>query len=128
MSASKAPKMYREQVAGTASAAKDNCFTSGLKQHAYWLDLLPPTPPLPATPLATVDVAIIGSGYTGLNAALETIRGGRSTLVLDAQDPGFGCSTRNGGQISTSIKPSLAKLAAKYGHEKARAIRQEGEN
>ena len=128
MSASKAPKMYQEQVAGTASAAKDSCFTSGLKQHAYWLDLLPPTPPLPATPLATVDVAIIGSGYTGLNAALETIRGGRSTLVLDAQDPGFGCSTRNGGQISTSIKPSLAKLAAKYGHEKARAIRQEGEN
>ena len=82
-----------------------SCFASNLKQHAYWLDLLPPPPSLPEKPLKTVDVVIVGSGYTGLNAALETIRGGRSTLVLDAENPGFGCSTRNGGQISTSIKP-----------------------
>ena len=105
-----------------------SCFASNLKQHAYWLDLLPPPPSLPEKPLKTVDVVIVGSGYTGLNAALETIRGGRSTLVLDAENPGFGCSTRNGGQISTSIKPSLSDLTAKYGPSKACAIRQEGEN
>ena len=45
---------------------------------------------------------IVGSGYTGINAAIETARGGRQTLVLDAEEPGWGCSTRNGGQISTS--------------------------
>ena len=78
--------------------------------------------------MKTVDVVIVGSGYTGLNAALETIRGGRSTLVLDSENPGCGCSTRNGGQISTSIKPSLSDLTAKYGLEKACAIRKEGEN
>lgn len=77
------------------------------KDSAYWLDDLPPAPATEAEPLSQVDVAIIGSGYTGMHAALETARGGRSTLVLDAQDPGWGCSTRNGGQISTSIKPSL---------------------
>ena len=104
------------------------CFTSNLKQHAYWLDLLPPPPSLPQNPLRTVDVVVVGSGYTGLNAALETIRGGRSTLVLDAQNPGFGCSTRNGGQISTSIKPSVTALTAKYGSDRAYAIRKEGEN
>ncbi len=105
-----------------------SCFTTDIKQHAYWLDLLPAQPSLPDRPVKTVDVVIVGSGYTGLNAALETIRGGRSTLVLDSENPGCGCSTRNGGQISTSIKPSLSDLTAKYGLEKACAIRKEGEN
>ena len=105
-----------------------SCFTTDIKQHAYWLDLLPAQPSLPAKPVKTVDVVIVGSGYTGLNAALETIRAGRSTLVLDAENPGCGCSTRNGGQISTSIKPSLSDLTAKYGLKKACAIRKEGEN
>ena len=37
------------------------------------------------------DVAIVGSGYTGLNAALQTIRGGRSTVVFESGVPGQGC-------------------------------------
>ena len=78
--------------------------------------------------MQTVDVAVVGSGYTGLNAALITARAGRSTMVLDAGDIGWGCSTRNGGQIITSIKPDFAKLSARYGPEKARSIRQEGLN
>ena len=93
----------------------------------YWLDGMSPAPLTPTDPLESVDVVIIGSGYTGLHAAIETARGGRSTMVLDAQDIGWGCSTRNGGQISTSVKPSLDKLAAKYGTDRARAIRKEGE-
>ncbi|MDH5453751.1 MAG: FAD-binding oxidoreductase, partial [Paracoccaceae bacterium] len=83
---------------------------------------------MPDQPMATADVVIVGSGYTGLNAAIETARGGRSTLVLDAEDPGYGCSTRNGGQISTSVKPSLEKLTARFGADCARAIRGEGQN
>lgn len=93
----------------------------------YWLDDLQASPSMPSAPLQEVDVAVIGSGYTGLHAAIETSRGGRSTMVLDAQDPGWGCSTRNGGQISTSIKPSLEKLTARYGQARAQAIRHEGE-
>lgn len=98
----------------------------GWQDSSYWLDGLP-TMDDAAGPLPqSVDVLVVGSGYTGLNAALETARGGRTTLVLDAAPLGHGCSTRNGGQISTSIKPSLAKLTAKYGPDRARAIRQEG--
>jgi glycine/D-amino acid oxidase-like deaminating enzyme len=104
------------------SVLKPDC-----SNKAYWLDGLPEPPSLPLEPLATVDVAIIGSGYTGLHAAIETARGGRSTMVLDAENPGWGCSTRNGGQISTSIKPSLENLTARYGSARARAIRKEGE-
>ncbi|SEK71098.1 Glycine/D-amino acid oxidase [Roseovarius nanhaiticus] len=101
-------------------------WVEGWSNRSYWLDGLTP-PEIPGGDLPReVDVVIVGSGYTGLNAAIETARGGRSTLVLDAEVPGWGCSSRNGGQISTSIKPSLAKLAARHGRDRAEAIRAEG--
>lgn len=98
------------------------------KETSYWLEGLSPLTEAVEIPPRNVDVAIVGSGYTGLNAALQTSRGGRSTVVLEAGNPGFGCSTKNGGQVSTSIKPSLEKLSTKFGQEKGVAIRREGEN
>ncbi len=78
------------------------------------------------SPPASADVLVIGSGYTGLSAAIQTAREGRHTVVLDAEAAGWGCSTRNGGQISTSIKPSFEQLSARHGSERARQILQEG--
>ncbi|MEO0819648.1 MAG: FAD-binding oxidoreductase [Pseudomonadota bacterium] len=75
---------------------------------------------------AAADVVVIGSGYTGLNAALETARAGRHTVVLEAGDAGGGCSTRNGGQISTSVKPEVEALARRHGQARAEAVRQAG--
>jgi glycine/D-amino acid oxidase-like deaminating enzyme len=95
-------------------------------QPSWWDDVHRPTLPDAALP-ARVDVAVVGSGYTGLHAALQTARGGRTTLVLDAEDAGWGCSTRNGGQISTSIKPSFDALARRHGPQRAAAILREGQ-
>ena len=47
-------------------------------------------------------------------------------MVLDAESAGWGCSTRNGGQISTSIKPGFDELSAKYGTDRALRILKEG--
>ena len=116
MSAGQAPESDHSDV-----------WADGWQDKSLWLDGLPEVPHLPEKLPKTCDVLIVGSGYTGLNAAIETARGGRSTLVLDANQPGWGCSTRNGGQISTSIKPSLEKLTASFGAERALAIRNEGE-
>ncbi len=99
---------------------------SDMRHISFWQDQLGPIPVDTAQLPARADVLIVGSGYTGLSAAIQTARGGRSTLVLDAGDLGHGCSTRNGGQISTSVKPSLAKLTAMFDAQKARAIRAEG--
>ena len=98
------------------------------KETSFWLEGLPEFNSISNKLPHRVDVAIVGSGYTGLNAALQTIRGGRSSVVFEAGVPGQGCSTKNGGQISTSIKPSLEKLSAKFGTQSGIAIRQEGEN
>lgn len=104
----------------------DHLFSEDFKSEPYWWEDAAP-PALDQQPLpATADVVIIGSGYTGLHAALQTARGGRHTVVLDAEQAGWGCSTRNGGQVSTSIKPDFAALAAKHGHERAFAILREG--
>lgn len=112
-----------------AESPSDDIWCPDWSAQPYWWDAAAPeaSPKDPPTLPAKVDVLVVGSGYTGLNAALETARGGRSTLVLDARAPGAGCSTRNGGQISTSVKPSHAKLAARFGDATATAIRREGE-
>jgi glycine/D-amino acid oxidase-like deaminating enzyme len=84
-------------------------------------------PPLPAEPPpAQVDVLVIGAGYTGLSAARETAAAGRRTLVLDAGAIGAGCSSRNGGQVAYSIKPSFDSLKAKFGADVAFGICREG--
>ena len=74
------------------------------------------------------DVLVVGSGYTGLCAAIETARGGRHTVVVDAEDAGWGCSTRNGGQVSTSIKSDYDVLARQFGAQHAFDIVKEGHN
>jgi glycine/D-amino acid oxidase-like deaminating enzyme len=105
----------------------DNELMQDCKWTPYWWDDVP-RPVLPGRTLpASVDVAVVGAGYTGLHAALQTARGGRSTLVFDAEDAGWGCSSRNGGQVSTSIKPSFDQLARRHGKQGAFDILKEGQ-
>jgi glycine/D-amino acid oxidase-like deaminating enzyme len=88
----------------------------------YWWDITPPPQISTASLPASTDVLVIGSGYTGLHCALETAAAGRHTSVIDAQDLGWGCSTRNGGQISGEIKPDYAELGKRYGNAEAHAM------
>ena len=101
-------------------------FTDDFQAAPYWWQRSPrPQDDMIALP-PTADVVVIGSGYTGLSAALQTARAGRATVVVDAEEIGWGCSTRNGGQISTSVKPGYAELEAKHGAERAYRILREG--
>ena len=106
----------------------EHIFTDNYRDTPYWWDTtLPPQVSAQTLPPKT-DVAIIGSGYTGLCAAIQTARGGLKTIVLDSDRLGWGASSRNGGQVSNLLKPSLGDLTRKYGSEKAFSILREGHN
>jgi glycine/D-amino acid oxidase-like deaminating enzyme len=48
-------------------------------------------------------VAIVGAGYAGLSAAIELADNGREATVIEANEPGFGASTRSGGAVSGGV-------------------------
>jgi len=106
----------------------DSIFSDDFKAQPYWWDATP-RPDLNDQSLPqTAEVLIIGSGYTGLNCAIQTVRGGLDTLVIDAESAGWGCSSRNGGQISGEIKPGYEELRRKHGAQKAFDLVKEARN
>ena len=103
-------------------------FTPDFKCEPFWWEDAPrPEKQLFDLP-AEVDVVVVGAGYTGLHTAIQTARAGLGTLVLDADALGYGCSSRNGGQVSTSIKGSYTELSARWGHTQAIRILKDGIN
>ena len=97
-------------------------FAPGFKCEPYWWDAAP-RPRRPPEPLPDeADIAIVGSGYTGLSAALTLARAGRAITVIEAGDPGCGASSRNAGFVGKTLKHSLAKLMNEGGTRRAVAV------
>ncbi len=98
------------------------------KMDPYWWEAAP-RPKIPEAKLPPqVDAVVIGAGYTGVSAALALAREGRETVVFDAEHAGWGCSTRNGGQIGTKLRLGIEDLAATYGRPRAIAMIKEVTN
>ena len=71
----------------------------------YWIDTAGARPQDdgPITGDMDVDVAIVGSGYTGLSCAIHLAKEhGIKAVVIEANAAAWGCSTRNGGQAQLS--------------------------
>ncbi len=67
------------------------------------------------------DVAVIGGGFTGLNASKHLALAGQNVCVAEAGHIGWGASGRNGGFcVNTSTKKSLSDIAAQYGMDELR--------
>ncbi len=73
----------------------------------------------------TVDVAIVGSGITGLTAALHLIEAGRSVTVFDAREPGYGASTRNAGYVGRTLKHTFGEIVETAGLQQAIRVYRE---
>ena len=89
-----------------------------LREQNYWLTTveMPKTDRLAALP-ESVDVAVIGGGFTGLSAARILAKQGAEVAVLEAESIGWGASSRNGGMVLTGLKLGANKLISMYGRE-----------
>ena len=71
------------------------------------------------SPRAETDIAIVGSGYTGLCAARILKKNGASVPVLDRNTIGWGASSRNGGMATPGLKQGIQKIHKIYGEKLA---------
>jgi glycine/D-amino acid oxidase-like deaminating enzyme len=68
-------------------------------------------------------VAIVGGGYAGLSTALELDKHSIDAVVLEADELGFGASTRNGGAVSGGVNVGKSFTGRTVGIAEARAHR-----
>lgn len=115
-----------ETISASQLAAGGFRGDTGLKFHPYWWEAA--SRPVDSTPVPKkCDVAIVGSGFTGLSAANTLLDSGSGAVVFDRDVPGFGASTRNGGQIGSGNQKFRVKtLIALRGEKKAIALIREG--
>jgi glycine/D-amino acid oxidase-like deaminating enzyme len=92
-------------------------------EQNYWLTTTQMPTADGARPLPErADVAVIGSGFTGLSAARTLAKRGARVAVLESETIGWGASSRNGGMVLTGLKLGANKLMSMYGRELARRM------
>jgi Glycine/D-amino acid oxidases (deaminating) len=99
-----------------------NVLTDNFKHQPYWWDAAPLEPIETTTTQRDYDVAIVGSGFTGLVAALTLLRGGRSVVIFDKELAGYGASRRNAGFLGRVLKKSFGDLMEDQGKPHALAV------
>jgi len=94
-------------------------------QKIYWHTTVQMPDDSNLTPLPeTVDVAVIGGGYTGLSAARTLAKHGVRVAVLEANTIGWGASSRNGGMVLTGLKLGMQTVMKRYGRDIAKRLFQ----
>src|ERR1700687_3491590 len=91
--------------------------------RSYYSATPNPAPARPALPGETsVDACVIGGGLTGLSAALHLAERGYKTLLLEAEQVGWGASGRNGGQLNTGLRKGAGELIRLFGRDRAKTL------
>ncbi|MEH6443106.1 MAG: FAD-binding oxidoreductase [Oceanospirillaceae bacterium] len=94
----------------------------------FWhddVDLSVTTTPLEALK-DTLDIVIVGSGFTGLSAALTLARAGKSVTIIEKNNIASGASSRNGGLLGPSFhKLGIQGLVNAFGNETANNLLKE---
>src|SRR4051794_31811655 len=90
------------------------------ERRPYWHATMPKLPDRSGRELPDmVDALVIGGGYTGVAAARKLASSGAKVTVLEANNLGWGASTRNGGIAHPGYKWGPESLVKRYGRELA---------
>lgn len=96
------------------------------ERRPYWHATMPALPDRSGRDLPeSVDVVVVGGGYTGVACAWKLAEAGASVVLLETNTLGWGASTRNGGIIHPGFKWGPAELTARYGEALGPALFRE---
>lgn len=96
-----------------------------MQLKSYWHDTSTPFAMAQSGPVTgTVDVVVIGAGFTGLNAARKLARQGVSVAILEAEHVGAGGSGRNGGHLNNGLAHSYSEAKSQLGSTQAKQLWQ----
>lgn len=92
---------------------------STIEEQAYWMAPHPITKNYSSKSLpAKTDIVVVGSGYTGVVAALNLKKAGLEVTLLEKGRMSSEASAKNGGMVLTGLSVSLYKVFKKFGQEK----------
>jgi glycine/D-amino acid oxidase-like deaminating enzyme len=97
---------------------------NAIREANYWWEdgLLPAFPDPPPRRTA---ILVVGSGCTGITAAIRLRQAGHDVTVIDAKPLGTGASARNGGMVLSGLAADLTTVAKRCGLEAARRLYRE---
>lgn len=78
----------------------------------------------PLSESITVDVVVIGGGFTGVSAAYHLAAGGASVALLEARTIGFGGSGRNVGLVNAGLWTPPDEVEGKIGKTTGRQLNE----
>jgi len=88
--------------------------------QSYWIASTPATDYAPAPDELDADVAVLGGGIAGLNAAAALLDAGRSVVVVEAARILEGVTGNTTAKVTSSHGQVYGHLEKKFGAEKAR--------
>ncbi|MBP6389771.1 MAG: FAD-dependent oxidoreductase [Flavobacteriales bacterium] len=92
-------------------------------QQSLWQTSMPgATNSTVAMPTDIQDVVVVGAGITGLSTALALRNAGRTCLVLEAKNIGFGTTGGTSAHINTILELSYDRMISKFGEEQAKLV------
>ncbi|PDS76766.1 FAD-binding oxidoreductase [Rhizobium sp. L43] len=94
-----------------------------MKFASYWHDTsIPFTGGIVDPVSGDFEVAVIGAGFTGLNAARTLAQSGVKVALLEAEHVGYGASGRNGGHLNSGHFASFGAARQHLGEDRARRL------